>query len=146
MDAASLRALDRERYVSLVSFRRDGRAVATPVWWALDGDRFYVFTEAASGKMKRLRNDPRVELAGCDWRGRVHGKALTGRAHRRDDPGTVERAYAALRRKYGWQMRLTDLFSRLTGRLGRRAILEIEVEGPAAPPEAEAERRGPAAP
>jgi len=40
-------------------------------------------------------------------------------------------ADAALRAKYGWQMRLVDFFSRLTGRYGRRAILEIEVDGPA---------------
>jgi len=131
MDAAALRELDREHYVSLVTFRKNGRAVATPVWWALDGERFYVFTEADSGKMKRLRNDERVRLSGCDWRGKVRGPAFAGRARRRDDAETVERAYAALRRKYGWQMRLTDFFSRLAGRIGGRAILEIEVEGPA---------------
>lgn len=131
MDAATLRELDREPYVSLVTFRKSGREVATPVWWALDRERFYVFTEAGSGKMKRLRNDQRVRLAGCDWRGKVHGTAFAGRARRRDDAETVERAYAALRRKYGWRMRLTDFFSRLAGRIGGRAILEIEVEGPA---------------
>lgn len=131
MDAASLTALDRERYVSLVTYRRTGRGVATPVWLALDGDRFYVFTEARSGKMKRLRSDPRVRLAGCNARGKVHGAAYEGRAVPRDDPEAVARAYRALRAKYGWQMRLTDFFSRLAGRIDGRAILEIEVFGPA---------------
>jgi len=131
MDTASLRALDRERYVSLETFRRTGRAVPTPVWFALTGDRFYVFTEAASGKMKRLRNDARVRLAPCNVRGRVHGNPFAGRAVRTDDPDTIARAYAALHAKYGWQMRLTDFFSRLTGRMAGRAMLEIEVDGPA---------------
>jgi len=130
MDAASLRELDRERYVSLVTFRKNGRGVPTPVWWALDGGRFYAFSEARSGKMKRLRNDPRVHLCGCNARGKAHGRWHTGRARRCDDAATVGRAYAALHRKYGWQMAVADFFSKLTGRMAGRAILEIEVEGP----------------
>ncbi len=133
MEPDALRALDRERYVSLVTFRRSGAEVATPVWWALAGDRFYVFTEARSGKMKRLRNDARVRLAGCDVRGRVHGSYVDGRARTVEDEATIARAYEALRAKYGWQMRLTDGLSRLAGRYAGRAMLEIEVtDGPAA--------------
>jgi len=134
MDAAALRALDRERYVSLVTYRRNGRGVATPVWFALATEpsaRFYVFTEGTAGKVKRLRNDARVRLAGCDVRGRVHGAWYAGSARRVDDAETVRRAYAALRGKYGWLMAVTDLFSRLSGRYARRAILEIALEGPA---------------
>ncbi|HKJ25410.1 MAG TPA: PPOX class F420-dependent oxidoreductase, partial [Myxococcota bacterium] len=132
MDASARSALDRERYVSLETFRKTGRAVATPVWFALAGDRFYVFSEADAGKVKRLRNDPRVRVSACNVRGRVHGPPLAGRAARRDDAETAARAYAALRAKYGWQMRLTDFFSRLAGRIDHRAILEIELDGPAA--------------
>jgi len=43
------------------------------------------------------------------------------------EPRLIERAHAALRAKYGWQMWLTDQFSRLTGRIQRRAWIEIEV-------------------
>ena len=129
-DAAMLRTLDGERYVSLVTFRKTGREVATPVWWALDGDRFYAFSESDAGKMKRLRNSPRVKLAGCNVRGKVHGAWHAGRALEVTDPAVVARAYAALRAKYGWQMRLTDFASRLAGRIGNRAVIEIEVEGP----------------
>ena len=131
MDFATLQALDRERYVSLTTFRKSGLAVATPVWFALAGERFYVFTESDAGKVKRLRNDARIRFAGCNARGKVHGSAYAGRAARNDEPATVDRAYQALRAKYGWQMRLTDFFSRLSGRIAGRAILEIELHGPA---------------
>jgi PPOX class probable F420-dependent enzyme len=131
MDDAARSALDRERYGSLETFRKTGRAVATPVWFARSDGRFYVFTEGTAGKVKRLRNDPRVRLAPCNVRGRVHGPAFAGRAAIVDDPAVVERAYAALRAKYGWQMRLVDLASRLAGRYDARAILEIELDGPA---------------
>jgi len=131
MDAAARSALDRERYGSLETFRKTGRAVATPVWFALAGERFYVFSEGDAGKVKRLRNDPRVRLAACNLRGRVHGEPFAGRAVRVDDPATIARAYAALQAKYGWQMRVVDLFSRLARRYHGRAILEIELDGPA---------------
>ena len=131
MDAATLSALDRERYVSLVTFRKTGRAVPTPVWFALAGERFYVFTEADSGKMKRLRNDARIRFTGCSARGKIHGPSYEGRAVRSDDVATVTRAYEVLHAKYGWQMRLTDFFSRLAGRIDGRAILEIELQGTA---------------
>ena len=50
------------------------------------------------------------------------------------DARVIERAHAALRAKYGWQMWLLDFFSRLTGRIRRRAWIEISCRRP--------ERRG----
>jgi hypothetical protein len=121
--------LGDERYVSLATFRRSGAAVATPVWVApLDG-KLYAFTARESGKVKRLRHSPRARVSACDARGRVRGPWHDAVARLVDDPRTVERAYVALRRKYGWQMRVTDLVSRLAGRLDKRAILEIELRG-----------------
>ncbi|MBW2315368.1 MAG: PPOX class F420-dependent oxidoreductase [Deltaproteobacteria bacterium] len=131
MNTTARSALDQERYVSLVTYRKTGRAVATPVWFALAGERFYVFTEADAGKVKRLRNDARVQLSGCNVRGKVHGAPYDGRAAVTDTPESIARAYDALRAKYGWQMRVTNLFSRLAGRIDGRAMLEIEVDGPA---------------
>jgi uncharacterized protein len=117
--------LDREGYISLATFRRDGRAVPTPVWFARRGANLYVFSEGGAGKVKRLRNGPRARVAACDLRGRVHGPWIEASGRVVQDPETERAAYAALRAKYGWQMWATDFFSRLTGRIGRRAVLEI---------------------
>ena len=127
MDAATLAAFDRESYLSLATKRRDGRMVETPVWFAASGGRLYVFSEAKAGKVKRLRNFPEVRVAACNFRGRVHGPWFQGKGRRVEDAATVAAAYAALRRKYGWQMAIGDFFSRLTGRISNRAMLEIEV-------------------
>lgn len=127
IDQKKAEALDRERYISLASFRRNGRAVETPVWFARGNGRFYVFTEADSGKVKRLRNDDRIRVAPCSVRGRTHGDWIEGRARRIEDERIEKAAYAALRRKYGWQMRLVDFFSSLAGRIQGRAILELEL-------------------
>jgi len=96
---AGVSELDRHRYLSLATFRQSGAQVATPVWFAAAGGRLYVFTSGESGKVKRLRRSPRA----------------------------IDRAHGALRSKYGWQMWLADAFARLSGRLGRRAWIEIEL-------------------
>jgi PPOX class probable F420-dependent enzyme len=124
--SGAISALGGERYASLATFRRDGREVRTPVWIAEAGGRLYVFSAGDAGKVKRIRATQRVRLAGCDARGRVHGEWTEGRARIVADDDIRERAYAALHRKYGWQMWLLDLGSRLAGRIGRRALIEIE--------------------
>lgn len=117
-----------ETYVSLATYRRDGREVRTPVWIAAAGDRYYVFSEGRAGKVKRIRATRRVRLAPCDLRGRVRGELwLEGVGRVVEDPETLSRAYAALRRKYGWQMKLGDWMARLSGRYERRAMLELRL-------------------
>jgi PPOX class probable F420-dependent enzyme len=120
--------LGRERYVNLATFRRSGHEVQTPVWVAPDGDRLVVYTNAKSGKVKRIRNDGRVRLAPCDARGRLRGEWVEARARLRSDPAEMERGLAAIRRKYGWQMDLLRLGARLSGRWAERAVIEIDVQ------------------
>jgi len=120
-----VRDLGPERYVSLATFRRSGTPVPTPVWFAeLDG-HLYAFTAGDSGKVKRLRASSRAQIGPCDRRGHVHGPWRNATARIVDDPQLIERATAALQDKYGWQLRLLDLASRLTGRIRRRAWIEI---------------------
>ena len=116
--------LDRCRYISLATFRASGAEVRTPVWFAAAGGKLYVFTAGESGKVKRLRRSSRARVAPCDARGTVVGTWREATARVVTPPPAAE---AALRAKYGWQKRLLDLFSRLGGRLHRRAWIEIEV-------------------
>lgn len=119
--------LDRHRYLSLATFRRSGAEVRTPVWFAAAGGKIYVFTAGESGKVKRLRHSSRARVAPSDMRGNVRGEWYDAAARIVTEPRVIERAHAALRAKYGWQMWVGDLFSRLTGRIQRRAWIEIEV-------------------
>lgn len=63
--------LDRARYVSLTTFRRDGTAVPCPVWLVRRGDTYAFTTDLDSHKVKRIRRDSRVEVSVSDMRGRV---------------------------------------------------------------------------
>ncbi|HEY4611322.1 MAG TPA: PPOX class F420-dependent oxidoreductase, partial [Ilumatobacteraceae bacterium] len=61
-----------EKYVLLTTFRRNGQAVATPVWIVGLPDGAAGFsTEIDSGKVKRIRNNPSVSLQACGMRGNV---------------------------------------------------------------------------
>ena len=113
------------RYINLVTFRRDGSSVPTPVWYAELGRKLYVFTDGTSYKVARLRRDARIRVARCGAAGKVSGPWYDGSGRVVSDPDVEASAYRALHEKYGWQMRLVDLGSRLAGRIGRRAILEL---------------------
>ena len=124
MNAADL---DRHRYVSLATFRRSGAEVATPVWFAAVDGRLYVVSGGDTGKVKRIRNGARTRVAPCDARGSVRGAWQDATARVITDAALIERAQSALRAKYGWQVRLLNFVSRLTGRAKRRAWIEVSV-------------------
>ncbi len=118
--------LDREPYLSLATFRRSGVAVPTPVWFARVGEKLYVFSAGDAGKVKRLRNSPKARVAPCDARGNLRGEWQDASARVVSDAARIAAGEAAMRAKYGWQARLADFFSSLSGRKSKRAWLEID--------------------
>jgi uncharacterized protein len=124
-------ALDRHRYVNLATFRRSGEQVATPVWFAAVDGKLYVVSAGDAGKVKRIRNGSRARVAPCDIRGNVVGRWRDATARVITETAVIEQVRAALRRKYGWQVRLLDLVSRLSGRAARRAWIELALSQPA---------------
>ena len=68
------------KYLSLETFKKTGQGVKTPVWFVLHQNAFYLYTEADSGKVKRIRNNPRVRVAVCNIRGDVRGPWLDATA------------------------------------------------------------------
>jgi uncharacterized protein len=105
-------ALDGHRYALLTTFRRTGRPVATPVWFATADNKVYFRTSSQTGKAKRLRHNARVLVAPSTARGRPLGPAIEATARRlgSEESRTARRA---LEQKYGVQMRLLDLWIRL---------------------------------
>jgi len=104
------------RFLNLTTFRRDGRAVSTPVWFAIEGDHLVIWTAARSGKAKRLRHTNRVTVAPCDVRGRVTGPTVEASACLlpASDGPRIERLlnqrYGLTKRLYGAAMGLWQRF------------------------------------
>ncbi len=99
-----------KKYLSLASFRKNGQAVRTPLWFAGQNGKLYLMTRDDSWKYKRIRNNPRVLVAPCTARGRITGPDVEGRA-RVLEPSEFALARRALERKY-WLMRLSFLWSK----------------------------------
>ncbi len=121
-------ALGDERFVSLTTFRRSGEPVSTPVWVGRDGDTLVVTTPVSSGKVKRLRNDPRVEMRPCGRFGKVKAGAepVSGVAELVTDPVGQTGPHELIRKKYGLEYRIVMAIERL-GKSGneQRLILRI---------------------
>ncbi|HEU0002775.1 MAG TPA: PPOX class F420-dependent oxidoreductase [Ktedonobacteraceae bacterium] len=114
--------LCRYQYALLTTFRKDGRAVPTIVWFAPDQDKLYVMTPSTTGKIKRIRNNGRVVLAPCNARGKVLGEPVEAQAHELS-VNEYSRAVAALARKYGFLHRVAIFFQNV--RKVKRTFIEI---------------------
>jgi PPOX class probable F420-dependent enzyme len=100
-DAATLAAA---KYVALVSHRRDGTPVSTPVWVVGHGDGLAVWTARKTHKVKRIERDPAVTVAPCTFRGETTGPAVAGRATIMSDAETsaLRRTIARKYKVMGW--------------------------------------------
>ena len=94
-------------YCLVVTYKRSGEAVATPVWFGVDSDgRLYFHTFEISAKLRRLRNNPRVLVAPCTMRGKPLGPSAAGTARILDDrhdahaEATIQSNYGLLRRAF----------------------------------------------
>jgi hypothetical protein len=108
--------VSQEKYVSVATFRKTGVAVATAIWIVpLDGGRVGLLTSSASGKAKRLRNNPSVTLQPSDARGRV--KAGTTPVTRTVELVTsgpdFEAITSKVKAKYGLMVSISRLLDRV---------------------------------
>jgi len=102
--------LQGQKYISLATFRKNGVAVYTPIWFAEDDGKLFFMTRSDSGKYKRIRNNPQVKVAPCTIRGKITGPEFPARA-RILPPEAWERARHAIRAKY-WLARIPFLWSK----------------------------------
>jgi PPOX class probable F420-dependent enzyme len=126
MSDALLRDFAGQRYINLTTFRRDGRAVATPVWFVIHEGRLYVYTEASSGKAKRVRANGRAQIAPSDVRGRPLGAFITANARQvsASESALHKHLEDAFRHKYGWQFRLFTIIATALRR-GEHVFIEL---------------------
>jgi uncharacterized protein len=113
-----------QKYLNLETYRKTGVPVATPVWFAEANGTFYIYTLAHAGKVKRIRNNPKVRIVPCDARGHPTGEWVTAQARILDAHGAAQ-GHQLLNQKYGWMKRLGDVVSRLRRR--ERVVIAIDL-------------------
>jgi PPOX class probable F420-dependent enzyme len=110
--------IHNQKYISLATFRKNGVAVYTPVWFAEDNGRLYLMTSSKSGKYKRIRNNPGVKIAPCTIRGKMTGPEFPA-AVRILPPQEFQRVRRLINAKY-WLARIpfmwrnTDAYLEIT--------------------------------
>ena len=92
------------KHCLVVSFRRDGAPVPTPVWFGSDGESLYFRSRAGSAKVKRIRRNPRILVAPCDENGAPLGEAAEARAEE-IDASNKQRAESCIRANQGFDRR-----------------------------------------
>jgi uncharacterized protein len=98
-----------EKYALLVTFRPDGTAVPTPVWFGLLDDRRLVArTEERTAKVRRVRGTPRARVFPSDSRGKPLGPGVEGTVRILETDEERYQAETALDDHYGRGRRIYE--------------------------------------
>ena len=81
----------KAKFISLETYKRNGEAVRSPVWFVEESGVIYFHSPAKSWKVKRLQRNPVVRLAPCARFGRIEGDWLKGKATRIDGEEDTKR-------------------------------------------------------
>jgi hypothetical protein len=127
MSREQLTQFSNQKYLNLESYRKDGKPVLTPMWFAEDSRVLYVYTLVHAGKVKRIRNNPRVRVVPCDVRGTPKGTWVDGKARIVDTPEEEKRGHALLDKKYGWLKKIANFYSGLIMKRAR-VVITIRVD------------------
>lgn len=125
MTQPTLRLFENQPYLNLETYRKNGQAMPTPVWFVENAGRLYVRTVKNSGKVKRIRNNPQVRVAPCKVQGELLGEWLPGRSQLVTDPAEEQQVNRLLSKKYGLQKRMFDVLGSLRGRQMDTLVIDL---------------------
>ena len=109
---ANLVQFEKQKYINIETYRKNGVGVKTPVWFAMEEGHFFVGTGAYTGKIKRVRNNSRVRIAPCRFNGDVLGEWIEGLAIIVEDKALKQHIIHILMRKYGLPILFYVFFER----------------------------------
>ena len=95
----NLENFEAGKYVNIQTYKKNGQAVSTPVWFISKDNRIYFRTSNKSGKFKRIKNNNNVKFALCNFRGKIKGEWQNGLA--KIDPDINRLIFSKINEKYG---------------------------------------------
>ncbi|MCX6016321.1 MAG: PPOX class F420-dependent oxidoreductase [Chloroflexales bacterium] len=117
--------LQSQQFMNLITYRKSGQTVRTPVWFVQEEACLYVMTGKDAGKIKRIRNNPTIVVEPSDRTGKSLGPELAAQAHLITDPVIAAHASSLLNKKYGFMKRIFDFMAMFSGGLKNRAYIVI---------------------
>jgi len=105
-----------QKYINLETCKRDNTSVKTPVWFVIDNDLIYIITRESTGKVKRIKNNQNVRIATCSFSGETKNEWVNGKAQKITG-SEADKAIELRKKKYGFAVRLSGLFTSQKGNL-----------------------------
>jgi hypothetical protein len=124
---ADLKQFKDQEFLSLETFRKNGIGVKTAIWFAQEGDMLYLWTRGNSGKVKRIRNNARVNIAPCKRFGEVTGEWTAAQASVDDSDDAVQHVVTLLRQKLGLGFIVFGMIEGLLERLSGQHRVSIKI-------------------
>jgi PPOX class probable F420-dependent enzyme len=115
----------KQKYLNLETFRKNGDCMKTPVWFVQESETIYVQTMADCGKVKRIRNNQRVNVVPCKMDGTPVGPWVPANAREVPDAELSKKVNRLLDKKYGLMKKMFSLGSSRQSR--KDTILEIRL-------------------
>jgi len=112
MSEDKLSQISKSKYINIETYKKDGTGVRTPIWFIIYQGLIFFRTDAKSGKVKRIRNNPHVRIAPCDIRGNVRGNWYDGKVRFADSAESTI-VYSMVNKKYGFMTTLIRLFNNM---------------------------------
>ena len=125
----NLKPFEKQQYLNIETFRKSGVGVKTPVWFAQEGETLYVWTQAQSGKAKRIRNNGAVRIVPSTGSGQPLGEWLPAQASLDETPAALKHVKELMAKKYGFMFHLFGFLGKLRGNSPYTAI-QIQLQPP----------------
>ncbi len=120
----SITQLKDGKHINIKTFRKNGEGASAPVWFTEEKEKFYICTGGTTYKVKRIRNNPEVQIAASDSSGNLKGEYLEGKA-RILTRNEVDPIYTLFRKKYSG-FRMWNFFANLAKKEEKKQVyLEI---------------------
>jgi uncharacterized protein len=116
-----------EKVISLETYRGNGQPARTPVWFLKENGILYVHTDDSTGKVKRIRRNPKVRVAPSHFRGKPKAEYVDAQAELEASPGTVEKYRSQIYKKYGLQGSFTRFLQRFSRSKANDIIIVIHL-------------------
>ncbi len=101
------------QFINLETFRKNGQGVQKPVWFVREGSFLYAWTQAQSGKAKRIRGQGRIKVAPCKSRSEPLGDWVEAAAAADASEEALNYTTRLMKQKYGIAFWIAYLFGRL---------------------------------
>ena len=111
----TLKQFEKQQYLNIETFRKNGQGVKTPVWFALDGEALRIWTFAGSGKIKRIRNNDTVRVAPSTASGEPTGDWQDAHAKTDESPESIKHVETLMKKKYGAMFYIFGFIGRMRG-------------------------------